>query len=62
MLPGSGPIAASPVAGVPLMWSASGGLTLTQADLDAIAAAMWADPAAVAAHAKLDTIIARITC
>lgn len=38
------------------------GMLLTQADLDAIAAAMWADPAAVAAHAKLDTIIARITC
>ena len=38
------------------------GMLLTQADLDAIAAAMWADPAAVAAHAKLDAIIARITC
>ncbi len=38
------------------------GMLLTQADLDAIAAAVWADPAAVAAHAKLDTIIARITC
>lgn len=37
-------------------------LTLTPADLNAIAAAMWADPAAVAAHAKLDEIIARITC
>ena len=37
-------------------------LTLTQADLDAIAAAVWADPAAVTAHAKLDEIIARITC
>lgn len=37
-------------------------MTLTQADLDAIAAAVWADPAAVAAHAKLDAIIARITC
>lgn len=40
----------------------AGAVTLTQADLDAIAAAMWADPAAVAAHAKLDEIIARITC
>lgn len=39
-----------------------GAMTLTQADLDAIAAAVWADPAAVAAHAKLDAIIARITC
>ncbi|OQB42199.1 MAG: hypothetical protein BWY09_00468 [Candidatus Hydrogenedentes bacterium ADurb.Bin179] len=38
------------------------GMLLTQADLDAIAAAVWADPAAVAAHAKLDAIIARITC
>lgn len=37
-------------------------LTLTPADLNAIAAAVWADPAAVAAHAKLDEIIARITC
>lgn len=37
-------------------------MTLTQADLDAIAAAVWADPVAVAAHAKLDAIIARITC
>lgn len=37
-------------------------VTLTQADLDAIAAAVWADPVAVAAHAKLDAIIARITC
>lgn len=36
--------------------------TLTQADLDAIAAAVWADPVAIAAHAKLDAIIARITC
>ncbi len=39
-----------------------GAMTLTPADLDAIAAAVWADPAAVAAHAKLDEIIARITC
>ncbi len=37
-------------------------MTLTPADLDAIAAAVWADPSAVAAHAKLDEIIARITC
>lgn len=37
-------------------------LTLTQADLDAIAAAVWADTTAVAAHAKLDAIIARLTC
>lgn len=39
-----------------------GAMTLTQADLDAIAAAVWADPVAVSAHAKLDAIIARITC
>ncbi len=37
-------------------------LTLAQADLDAIAAAVWADATAVAAHAKLDAIIARLTC
>lgn len=41
---------------------APGNVTLTQADLAAIAAAVWADPTAVAAHAKLDAIIARITC
>lgn len=37
-------------------------MTLTPADLAAIAAAVWADPVAVSAHAKLDAIIARITC
>ena len=28
----------------------------------AIAEAVWADPLAISAHAKLDAIIARITC
>jgi hypothetical protein len=37
-------------------------VTLTQADLDSIAAAVWASDTAVAAHAKLDAILARLTC
>lgn len=39
-----------------------GEVTLTPDDLLAIAAQVWADPAAVAAHAKLDAIITRLTC
>lgn len=35
---------------------------LTPADLAAIADAVWASPEAVAAHAKLDAILARLTC
>lgn len=35
---------------------------LTPADIAAIADAVWADPVAVAAHAKLDAILARLTC
>lgn len=37
-------------------------LSLSQVDLDAIAEAVWASPEAIAAHAKLDAILARITC
>ena len=36
--------------------------TLDEATILAIAEAVWADPVAVAAHAKLDAIIARLTC
>ena len=40
----------------------SAGVSLSQEDIDAIADAVWADPVAVAAHAKLDAILARLTC
>lgn len=40
----------------------SGETLLTQEDLNNIAAAVWADATAVSAHAKLDAIIARLTC
>lgn len=36
--------------------------TLDEATILAIAEAVWADPIAIAAHAKLDAIIARLTC
>jgi len=40
----------------------TGDVTLTQADLDAIAASVWSSVEAVSAHAKLDAILARLTC
>lgn len=39
-----------------------GEVTLTQEDLDAVAAAVWAAPEAVTAHARLDAILARLQC
>lgn len=42
--------------------SQSAGVSLSPEDLAAIADAVWADPVAVAAHAKLDAILARLTC
>lgn len=37
-------------------------MTLTQADIDAIAAAVWASSEALSAHAKLDEILTRVQC
>lgn len=42
--------------------SQSAGVSLSPEDLAAIAAAVWASAEAVAAHAKLDAILVRITC
>lgn len=54
------PTPAAGASGLPLLLSPRP--TLNAADIAAIVAAVWADPVAVSAHAKLDAILARITC